>query len=176
MYLRRDVVLKLAVANLGKGDPSFTREVTEGRWQPGKYQWCGDYVTYILMQAGCKDGEALNRASLNGKWYPGDNMTRLKNWADKHGATLKPSEKAKFQPGDVFVIQRKAGGHTGFIERQLDSGHWSTIDGNSLYGRVARNTRTFSDVLWVVRTSLLSCTDERIGGPPAGALMFEPTE
>lgn len=65
--------------------------VTEGRkslYKNGKrtffYSWCGDWVSYHLMKAGCLH-KCLNRKAVNGKWQSGHNLTMIQAWAGDPG-------------------------------------------------------------------------------------------
>lgn len=123
-------------------DPPRFAEMTEGRGvaDPG-YGWCGDAVTYALMLAGCRDGNVLNRAELNGSWTPGDNLDRIIRYAKRagtwHDPQVRPVQYA------VYFKKRRDGGHVGMVT-SVNASSFDTVDGNSQFGKVATNRREWS--------------------------------
>lgn len=143
-----EALLSRANSLLGVGPKSSRRaeylQITEGRedWGPAgakkHYGWCGDFVTYCIMQQGSLDGELLNRAELNGKWVPGDNITRITRVSKARG-WVKPKD-APVERGDIVVLARQNGDHIGFA---VSGGyqHYTTIDGNGWGGVVVLTNR-----------------------------------
>jgi hypothetical protein len=128
-------------------------EITEGRVNDSEsYAWCGDFATFVLMKAGVTDGSALNRASIAGKWTPGDNLARLQRWASTHNSWSTKLSDAVI--GDYLIIVRNAGDHIGLV-RSVDP--IVTIDGNGWNAEVhstARASGSFQ-IRGVVKTQAL---------------------
>lgn len=115
-------------------------EITEQREGPG-YGWCGDWATWLLYRWGCQDGTFLNRAILNGKWTPGDNIARLQRAVPRVNH-LSPSALREAVTGDILIYNTPNGGHICFLDTPVkDDGSYVTLDGNSWMGVVANNTR-----------------------------------
>lgn len=140
----RRFVCDLARAFVGVGPhtaPAKYNAITEGRKSdptkdpPFYYGWCGDFVSFILMQAGCLDGRILNRAALNnGVWTPQQNLSRLQNYASNVGAYT-----YFVRPGDIVINYRPDGNHIAFVEWTGASPYgWTTLNGNGKGGVVSR--------------------------------------
>lgn len=145
MYLNPETVCEIALSLKGAKPPSAAyMQITEGRMTTPAvyYGWCGDFVTYVLMQAGCRDGAILNRAALNGgKWQPGRNIERMKVWAQKQQVYFVGGSMAdKITRGSVYIRVRPGGDHTGIILENKGDGTFVSIDGNSFGGEVRVNT------------------------------------
>lgn len=119
-------------------DPIKYARITEGRadWitasgELRQYSWCGDFVTFILERAGCRDGRALNRASINGAWRPGDNIARLLAYAKERGGLRTDFE--SMRPGDPIFWNYSGGGHIALFARwsSLNLGAFQSFDGNA---------------------------------------------
>lgn len=137
----------LMVKLLGVGpqtDSVRYSQIAEGRGMNASYGWCGDAVTACLMWAGCRDGNILNREELNGIWVPGDNLQRIIRYAKKAGTWVPASNAAPPVPYAVFFKSTNNGDHTGFVTSVRDR-EFSTIDGNSVGGVVARNNRIWDE-------------------------------
>lgn len=142
-------LIPIALADLGVGPHSNRDElqrICENRWTPRlsdkypiAYSWCGDYASYVLMLAGCRDGSALNRVAVRGSWKPGWNIEMLVDWAKAHGQWRKDSVDYA-QQGCYVVLHRPNGDHIGLIEG-VSISHIDTIDGNGWGGIVTRTHR-----------------------------------
>jgi hypothetical protein len=132
--------------------PADLNAITEGRTQGNaSYAWCGDFATFVLDKAGVRDGEALNRVSINGKWVPGDNLARLQRWAASHAAWSGVLKTA--QPGDLLIMARPNGNHIGYV---IQLNPLITLDGNGWNAEVHVTTRTPDEpVLGVIDTQQL---------------------
>jgi len=122
-------------------------QITEGRDSYGgfKYSWCGDFVTWALMQGGVRDGAALNRAALNnGQWQMGANISRLALWAKEHGSLFHPKQGYEPEAGDPVIIQWPNGDHIGIYSNALSAGAYESYDGNTFAGLCAKRVRTYS--------------------------------
>lgn len=155
-----EALLCTAANQIGVGKTRYRGrylEIAEGRGDlksqdptAKRYQWCGDYVTFCFAASGCEDGELLNRAAINGKWIPGDNIDRIQRYAAKRG--LWSSDVKAVKRGSVYIIEtydqdgKPNGGHIGIVEH-ADGDNIITLDGNSFGGVVARNKRVFQSVL-----------------------------
>lgn len=146
--MNKQHVLEVARDMIGvdASQPDQMDVITEKRWtekvKGKKYSWCGDFATYCLMVAGCLDGGALNRVSLNGKWVPGDNIARLVRWARAHNAMITLTEA---EPGDLVILANSNGDHIGIMSRPLEGGRFGTVDGNSRFESVFENDRAMDD-------------------------------
>jgi hypothetical protein len=124
--------------------PCYLR-ITEGRGAQGHYGWCGDFVSYVLMRNGVRDGSMLNRAELNmGHWEIGHNIRRILDWAKANGRWRpKGSFPADIRPGDVVIYYLPGGDHISFFDEWLDPSYqtFRSLDGNSRGSATAENVR-----------------------------------
>lgn len=102
------------------------------------YEWCGDYVTYVLFVSGVVDGKMLNRQAINGKWFPGQNLTMIEKWSRDNGVWRQNIDGCD-KPA-VYIQKRGAGDHIGFIEGRNGS-DFLTLDGNSVGNVVASRVK-----------------------------------
>jgi hypothetical protein len=107
-------------------------QITEGRESsPGHYYgWCGDYVTYCLMVAGCRDPFLINRKAIRGSWAPGRNIADLLDGARKYGALTSYAN-----PGDIFICEAPKGDHVAIVRNCQPS--WQLLNGNGWNGVVS---------------------------------------
>lgn len=105
------------------------------------HSWCGDFVTWVLWKAwvlrgrpedkipSAELGQFLNREALNGAWNPGESLNMVEAYAK--GLSLEafrqnqnakgtptgllvwhpPGDGYAPRPGDIFMANRKSGGH-----------------------------------------------------------------
>jgi hypothetical protein len=133
-------------------------QITEGRDSYGgfKYSWCGDFVTWALMQGGVIDGSALNRAALNnGKWQMGANISRLALWAKGHDALFVPGQGYEPVAGDPVIIEWPNGDHIGIFVSMLNSSHYESYDGNTFAGLCSRRVRNLQQTKAFICASAL---------------------
>jgi len=141
--------------------------ITEGRGATdAPFGWCGEFVTACLEWGGGTDGSALNRVSLNGRWAPGDNITRLSRWGTAHGVLLPGTSTLGVLPGYVYCMDVPHGGHVGLVSDVVASDRFASLDGNSIGGVCASNGRSCSAgpnprVLWFLDPRSIS-TGSRI--------------
>lgn len=103
--------------------------------------YCAMWVSWVFAQAGA------TCAGIPEAYCP-----YIRNKARSAGATL--SDKTQAQPGDVILFDWGTDGvedHVGIVEVNCGS-YVQTIEGN-VSGAVARRTRAWSDVTYVIRPS-----------------------
>lgn len=139
------------------------------------HSWCGDFVTWVFWKAWALRGEPedkitsaelgkfLNREALNGAWRPGANLNMIEAYAK--GLSLEafrenqnakgtptgllvwhaPGDGYAPKPGDIFMANRKSGGHISIVasceleaiyapsdtQRQHPHYRFTTLDGKS---------------------------------------------
>lgn len=148
----RRAVLSQAVQAIGVGRYNRVPEmemISEGRAnnrdQWGRsYQWCGDFITWLMETNGARNNAIVNRASL-GVWTPGQNISKIQRCADQYGLnkTTDPRAGWNWKPGDILVFSRPQGNHVGMLLEAPVGGQpfYKSIDGNSMYAAVAVNPR-----------------------------------
>jgi hypothetical protein len=140
----------------GAKDPVTLDLITERRWREttpgGRYAWCGDFTSYLAEHAGCQNGSALNRVSLNGTWVPGDNITRVVRWAQHNGFI---GNRDNATPGDFIVTPRTSGDHIAIISGR-SSTEFELINGNGMNAEVSPSKRLISaPTRWIIQTLAL---------------------
>lgn len=145
-----------SVLSVARGEIGYSRYndpaagTKYGRWYAedhGSYYgatgvpYCAMFVSWVFAQAGA------TCAGIPEAYCP-----YIRNKARSAGATL--SDKRNAQPGDVILFDWGGDGvedHVGIVEVNVGS-YVQTIEGN-VSGAVARRTRAWSDVTYVVRPS-----------------------
>jgi len=109
-----------------KQDPSkymsVLRDEDRRRYEGKKVYWCGMYALWVFQQAGLL---------TDVKWEPG------KGFLFKLPTTDNP------KPGDLGYLDKR--NHHSIVKEVRPDGSVITIDGNSMWGRVAKNKRKLSD-------------------------------
>lgn len=149
------------------------------------YSWCGDWVTYHLMKAGCRS-RSLNRVEINGKWRPGQNLnmlriwagdTKTRRWVPKWMKEMFPSARGAeawhpwdnkkdccsdaYVPkvGDLVICPRKNGDHIEFFVKL--SGAVMTVSAGAQLGGIAmirERDLGIESLVGIVDISKLACS------------------
>lgn len=136
--------------------------------------WCGEFASWVMMQAGARDPEAINRVAVAGKWRVGEDISIWTAFGRKR-KILRP----RVDGSGIYVMQAKGGGHIGFVESTNADGSFNTLDGNS-FQPIGRNVRAAATPLHYFiheedLVALLSDTDVRIVGTQPPTPVSPPT-